>query len=301
MNHSDYAELTRRLGHISQNADHIRMCFTMSFAVSDSGAIVATSTPNPEEDYIRVDPGRLWMGAKKVDTELCQLLDGLADGWFERNQERADKGLGPTADERELYGAMVSFLSATSVPVEGWGVLYDKTRDRCRTWTAHALSWFPVLSDLPARVGDDGETAQGAADKVTPPVLEADAPEVTKGAAGTPSGRCKHTAAPDRQRFANCFSDEFRRPRPGETESRFDKLCHTMQTTAFTRTEWGRVAYAIRMNRRIRNDRIFRISFQKWMEEFFDIIGLPCPKYNRMADYERPGGTRSFITNCLSL
>lgn len=164
MNHSDYAKLIRSLGHISKNTDHIRTCFSMSFAITDDGTMVATSTPEQFKTAFKVNRAKLWMETVKADTELCRYLDGLTDGWFELNQGRADKGLGPTADERELYGAMVSFLSATSVPVDGWGVLYEKTRNLCNTWTAHTLSWFPDLADLSARAGDEGETIQVSAD-----------------------------------------------------------------------------------------------------------------------------------------
>lgn len=300
MNHSDYVKLIRCLGNISKNADQIRMGFSMYYAVTEDGAVVATSTPEQYKDSFKLDRAKIWREAVKTDKELCQYLDGLTDGWFERNQERADKGLGPTADERELYGAMVSFLSATAIPVEMWGFLYENTRNCCNTWTAHTLSWFPDLADLSARACDECEIIQEPSGKVTPSIRE----EITREDAGATSA-IKHgekfTAQPSRQELAMCFNDEFRRPRPGETESRLDKLIHAMQATSFTRKDWGRVAYAIQANRRIRNDRIYRIGFSKWMVEFFSIIGVPCPSYLRIAEYKDQAGTRSFITNYLSV
>lgn len=143
--HSDYTELTRRLALFAQHADGFRMSLTDWFAVDEHGNLV--SSPNPESINGSRLPNRvqIWRAIGEADTQIARWMDEWVDGWTESNQERADKDLGPTADERALYDAMVAFMSATATPVDGWGVLYEDTRTRCRAWMDQAVEWFPEL------------------------------------------------------------------------------------------------------------------------------------------------------------
>lgn len=123
MKHSEYNELTRRLSFYSREADRTREL------MADPGGIV------------------IWRSVNEADTDLSRWMDERADGWIESNQERADKRLEtPTADFRALYDAMVGFMSATEKP-DPRGVLYEKTRNRCRSWIDQAVTWFPALTD----------------------------------------------------------------------------------------------------------------------------------------------------------
>ena len=77
--------------------------------------------------------------------KALELMDGTVDGWTNENQARADNGLGPTADVRELYSAMSAFMDATETPVDGAGVLYGRIRNKVRAWMDQAVGWFPEL------------------------------------------------------------------------------------------------------------------------------------------------------------
>ena len=293
MNHSDYVKLIRRLGKISKDADEIRMCFSMYFAVTAKGEIVATSTPEQYKDPVKLDRAKLWMEVVKTDKELCQSLDGLTDGWFERNQERADKCLGPTADERELYDAMISFLSATATPVERWGVLYENTRNICNAWTAHALSWYPVLVD-----GQPSPTVQEEEDN---PVSQ-EPPTVQEEMAPTVKTGQKMTVKVDRERLAVYFNDNFKTSQDGGP-TRFDRLCNALDLSSYNRTELGRIAYAIKSEHKNLaksiDDGIYSFSFPEWIREFFDILGLNPPKEKKKTKYNGLTGVESFVTTLL--
>ena len=79
--------------------------------------------------------------------KALELMDGTVDGWTNENQARADKGLGPTADVRELYSAMSAFMDATETPVDGAGVLYGRIRNKVRAWMDQAVTWFPSITE----------------------------------------------------------------------------------------------------------------------------------------------------------
>lgn len=120
MTHSEYTELTMRLLLHSRGSDRSREL------LSDPGGVA------------------VWRSVIKADNDLSGWMDERADRWVESNQERADKGWGPTADFRALFNAMVSFMSATDTPGK-MGVLYEKTRNRCRAWIDQAEIWSPEL------------------------------------------------------------------------------------------------------------------------------------------------------------
>lgn len=125
------------------------MALTDWFAVDEHGNLV--SSPSQESINGSRLPNRLqiWRSIGEADTQISRWMDEWVDGWNETNQERADKDLGPTADDRALYDAMVAFVSATDTPVDGWGVLYEETRKRCRAWMDQAVEWFPVALNPP--------------------------------------------------------------------------------------------------------------------------------------------------------
>ena len=148
MTHSEYTELTARLLLHSRGADHSR--------------------------ELMDDPGGLavWRSVIKADNDLSRWMDERADGWNESNQGRADKGWGPTDDFRALYDAMAGFMSATDTTGK-MGVLYEKTRTRCRAWMDQAVTWFPVLYPLVVRDLLESDYYQLAirAGKITPPFI----------------------------------------------------------------------------------------------------------------------------------
>lgn len=171
MKHSDYTDLTRRLALFAQHADGFRTALTDWFAVDEHGNIV--SSPTPESINGSRLPHRLqiWRSIGEADTQISRWMDEWVDGWNETNQERADKDLGPTADDRALYDAMVAFVSATDTPVDGWGILYEETRKRCGAWMDQAVEWFPQLISAYARELLQSEYYKQAVDdgRITPP------------------------------------------------------------------------------------------------------------------------------------
>ena len=120
MTHSEYTELTARLLLHSRGADRSRELMTYPGGMS------------------------VWPSVIKADNDLSRWMDERADGWNASNQERADKHLEPTADFRALFDAMVVFMSSTETPGK-MGVLYEKTRNRCRAWIDQAEIWSPEL------------------------------------------------------------------------------------------------------------------------------------------------------------
>lgn len=124
MTHSEYTELTVRLLLHSRGSDRSREL------LSDPGGVT------------------VWRSVIKADNDLSRWMDERANGWTASNQERADKGLKPTADFRALFDAMVGFMSSTETPGK-MGVLYEKTRTRCQAWIDQADTWFPGLNNPP--------------------------------------------------------------------------------------------------------------------------------------------------------
>lgn len=147
MEHSDYSELTRRLGHLARGADTLRVLFSKEVApATDPGG---RSKPVPT-DEARQHP---WFsqrmilldGTEHTVEETAGLMDRCQNGWTASNQARADNERPATADVRSLYQAMDGFMSATSEPTPGIARLYDILRTRCREWMDQAVTWFPDL------------------------------------------------------------------------------------------------------------------------------------------------------------
>ena len=276
MTDKEFIEMTRLLDSLTEGADTLRDLFP--------GKVTDEVRSNP---HFKLRWGLLDQAEKEVKA-LVVLINECED--WTSNKFQAS----------EILRRMCAFVSATSGMPKGISWPFKFIRSLCVKPMEMIPGRYPDLADLSARAGDECETIREPSGKVTPSIRE----EITRKDAGATLA-IKHgekfTAQPNRQELAMCFNDEFRRPRPGETESRLDKLIHAMQATSFTRKDWGRVAYAIQANRRIRNDRIYRIGFSKWMVEFFSIIGVPCPSYLRIAEYKDQAGTRSFITNYLSV
>ena len=266
MKHSDYLNLTRRLAFLTREADRTRALLTMPVVVTPDGSIVATREPD-QDGAVEVStiPTGIWLAVVQVDTDVANLMDGLVDGFVEVNQGRADQGHGATADVRALYEAMAGFLMATETPVNG-SVLYPGIRKRTREWMDQATTWFP---DLNAQVQAE-----------TPNRVET-----------SPSKRAV-SIHPDRAMLAGFFNDDFKATRPGQ-KSRFDKFYFAMETAGFTKTEWGRVAYAVKYCHKINNGRLRNMSFASWLKEFFQAIGVEPPKDTRQNKYEEPATGRS--------
>lgn len=263
MKHSDYKNLTSWLANLTREADRTRALLTMPVIITTDGTIVATMEPDQDGAVeIPTNPAGIWRAVVQVDNDVAKTMDGLMDGFVEANQGRADQGHGATADFRALYEAMAGFLVATEIPVDGFGPFYPKTRERTRAWMDQATTWFPDLNDQ-ADTHDQGTTQ--------------------------PSKRAV-TVHPDRERLAGFFNNEFKATRPGQ-KSRFDGFIYAMATAGFTKTEWGRVAYAIKWNHKIVTDRVRFLDFTVWLKEFFQAIGLEPPKETRQNKYiERTTG-----------
>lgn len=262
MKHSDYMNLTRRLAFLTREADRTRALLTMPVVVTPDRTIVATTEPD-QDGAVEVHTNRtgIWMAVVQVDTDVANLMDGLVDGFVEVNQARADQGNVATADVRALYEAMAGFLVPTGNPVEGFGPFYPKTRERTRAWMDMATTWFPDLND------------QDQADTIH---------QVTT----QPSKRAV-VVHPDRAMLYEFFNHEFKATRPGQ-QSRFDKFYYAISTAKFTATEWGRVAYYIKWNRKIVTDKVKSQPFTTWMKEFFQAIGVELPKDTRQNKYKEP-------------
>jgi len=273
MKHSEYKNLTGRLVNLAREADRTRALLTMPLSVTGNGDIVATSTPDQDGPTVEVNRAEIWRAVEAVDNDIAGLMGSLVDGFVEENQDRAK----PTADCRGLIEAMAGFMSATSTPVPGWGALYDQTRQRTRDWMDQANTWFPDLND-------NQEPGQESRPTST-----------------TRPGRGKTvTVSVDRNRLARFFNEDFRNnKRPGQQNSRFDQFYYATQTAPFTKTDWGRVAYAIKWNHRIVADNVRFMDFTPWLVEFFGAIGVEPPKDKRQNKYEDQGGTRDFINQWL--
>ena len=107
----------------------------------------------------------------------------------------------------------------------------------------------------------------------------------------------------NKEKLAKCFNEEFKATRQGE-HSKFDLLYYAMTTATFNKTDWGRIAYAIKWNHAIVANRVRFMSFTPWLEEFFDIIGVDKeerPKDTRQNKYKDQAGAESFIKMWLRL
>ena len=267
MKHSDYMNLTRRLAFITREADRTRALLTMPVVITTDGSIVATTEPDQDGAVeVHTNQAGIWMAVVQVDTDVANLMDGLVDGFVEVNQARADQGNGATADVRALYEAMAGFLVPTGIPVEGFGPFYPKTRERTRAWMDMVTTWFPDLIDQ-----DQADTIHQVANQ--------------------PSKRAV-VVHPDRAMLSGFFNNEFKATRQGQ-QSRFDRFYFAISTAGFTATEWGRVAYAIKWNHKIVANKVRFQSFNTWMIEFFQAIGVEPPKDTRQNKYKEPATGRS--------
>ena len=89
-----------------------------------------------------------YIDLQRTENDVKRAVDVMnkcVDGWSESNQARADQAKTVTADDRALYEAMSSFISATDNPVEGVSGVYAPLRSRCRSWMDQATSWFAEL------------------------------------------------------------------------------------------------------------------------------------------------------------
>ncbi len=294
MTDKEFIEMSRLLDSLTDGADTLRVVFETE-TVEDKDKAIRTggeiTTRVVSTERAKAHPDYKHRRTMPFDRDLETLASII---------QKCDDWTTDKFKASEIYRRMRAFVSATSGMPKGISWPFKFIRSLCVKPMEMIPGRYPDLADLSARAGDECETIRKPSGKVSPSIRE----EITRKDAGATLA-IKHgekfTAQPNRQELAMCFNDEFRRPRPGETESRLDKLIHAMQATSFTRKDWGRVAYAIQANRRIRNDRIYRIGFSKWMVEFFSIIGVPCPSYLRIAEYKDQAGTRSFITNYLSV
>lgn len=152
MKHSEYIELTSLLKGFSDNSGTLRLVFSKVEAPADPDTLEPgrPATKPVPSDQAKQHPGyrfryRMLDNEEMAIRETLELMDGTVDTWTDENQARADKGLGPTADVRELYSAMSDFLVATETPIDGAGVLYDRIRKKCIVWMDQAVTWFPEL------------------------------------------------------------------------------------------------------------------------------------------------------------
>lgn len=152
MTHSQHIELTSLLQGFTANAGTLRLVFSTVEAPADPDTLEPgrPATKPVPSDQAKQHPGyrfryRMLDNEEKAVRETLELMDGTVDTWTDENQARADKGLGPTADFRVLFNAMVGFMSATETPVDGAGGLYIRLRNKVRAWIDQAEIWSPEL------------------------------------------------------------------------------------------------------------------------------------------------------------
>lgn len=212
---------------------------------------------------------------------IWAFMDSHEDDFYHSNQQRADNHNGPTNDFIALFRAMTGYLSGPMVKVPkgqkrglfqalklspDTNALASLVWLKTQKWVDQATTWFPNLNDQ----------------------IEHQAP-----ANPTKAGR-NATVTIDRERLKQCFNKEFNTPQPGKQLSRCDMLYYAMSGEPFTKTDWGRVAYAIKHNFKIVANDVVLMDFAPWLKLFFSIIGLEPPKDTRRNKYQDEAGTRSF-------
>lgn len=253
MKHSEYKDLTRRLVFIAKEADQTRKLLTMPLSVTGDGAIVATSTPDQDGTPVEVNRAEIWRAVEVVDNDIAGLMDSLVDGFVEDNQGRADQGNQVTTDCRELIEAMEGFMSATSIPVKGWGVLYDRTRKKAREWMDQANTWFPDLND------------NKEFGKESRPTSTTDSVKV------------------NRDRMANLFKPPFLRPttRLGMEPllSGVESFCNALDSKMPMLCKWdiGSIALQVKESKVVLGQ-YQSMPFTKFARLFYDICGVQVPK-----------------------
>lgn len=270
MKHSDYINLTGRLGKLTREANRTRSLLTMSVEVMPDGAIVATSTPDQEHTPVDIDRAGIWRAVTDIDTDTVRIMDEAVDGWTDENQGRADRGLVPTADVLNLYSAMSGFLVATDTPAGRWGVLYERTRGRVRAWMDQAVAWFPDLIDQ----GTGKPTDQVPADT------------------NDHVARRSVTPAIDRDRLMACFQVPFTRSDTNTGSSKFDSFYNDLikRATAFSTMDYCRVARQVWRSKFIVIQK-GRMKFAKWLREFLDICGVDMPADPSPSRYKKTQST----------
>lgn len=221
MTHYYYKTLTTKLVQMTRDSESFRSLLTRPFEITKDGN------------------EKLWDILNNEDKEVDTWMDGLENQWVDSNQDRADKGSGPTVDMEPLVEAMSGFLVATQKPIGGRGVLYANTRARVEKWRDQATTWFHEIKVKP-----------------TPLVISIDT-----------------------DRLKDCFVDEFSKPSNGNGKSDFDVMCGWIlkNTDSYTATDIGRIAYQIwRSKWALYNIRLK--PFSKWMREFCNICGVKVPK-----------------------
>ena len=276
MEHSDYTKLTSLFDYINTGIQ------LLHWAQNEGKRYMADPTSTGLLRWPGIQSGVWYIFARDNSHDTDKLNDLLSggyhaiwvfmsdheDGFYYNNQQRADNKCGPTNDLISLVRSMTRFVSG----YENNNSLGDIVRDMSKRWIDQANAWFPNLNDqaghqIPANPNKKGRFA---------------------------------TVSIDLERFKGCFNKEFNTPpKPGGPEqlSRCMKLYFAMSgQQQFTKTDWGRVAYAIKYNSKIRADHVVWMDFTPWLKEFFNIIGLEPPKDTRQNKYQDEAGTKSFIT-----
>ena len=161
MTHTEYNELTGLLKKIAGDADILRAVFDKVEVriddPSDRRRVDEITKEKVASDQARQHTRfkMRYIDLRRTENDVKRAVDVMnkcVDGWSESNQARADQAKTVTADDRALYEAMSSFISATENPIEGVGGVYSPLRSRCRSWMDQATSWF---ADLNAREADN--------------------------------------------------------------------------------------------------------------------------------------------------
>ena len=152
MKHTDYIELTRAFEYLTNEANTLRLLFSKVEAPADPSTL---ETGGPNTRWVPTDQARqhplfpkrmlLLDSIEQAVEDTARLMEQCVNDWTHENQGRADQGLPPTADTRELFQAMDGFMSVTETPTRGIAGLYTKVRSRCRAWLDQATEWFPEL------------------------------------------------------------------------------------------------------------------------------------------------------------
>lgn len=99
----------------------------------------------------------------------------------------------------------------------------------------------------------------------------------------------------DPEKLKKLFSHAFMKCNDGEKISKFNGLHYAMTSAKFTKTGWGRIAYAIKNNPKVRAEYAHDIDFAEWIRRFFDAIGVEPPKDKKPTHYDNQAETKDFI------
>lgn len=288
MTDSEFLEMSRLLDTLTKGADTLREVFSKK-TVEDKEMAIRTggvkTTRDVFTDEAKAHPDfkrKYFLLPNREINALVALINGCKDWTSEKHKASA------------LYQKMRAFISASSGMPIGVSTIYNKLRSKCLELMDLIVGRYPDLLDgqsSPTVREEDHTFHQGT-------------PTVQSSIRSSPLRRGEKVRAnPDYNKLATCFNDSFRTPLKGEKQSRFEKLCRilTNPATAFCPKDWGRIAYAIKMNAKIRDSRVYYLSHAKWMVEFFGIMDLPLPADTRPKIYQDQAGTHSFITNYLSV